>query len=196
MNERYAKLFDLTGKVAFLAGGSGAIGGEIARAAAAYGARVVVAGRSQERCAQVVETIHLAGGQAISVGLDLRRPDSVAEAVAVTEATCGPLHGLVNAAGAHIEKAAADVSLETWDTILGVNLGGAFLLSQAAARSMITHHTPDGIVHLTSVRSALGIRRGYAAYVASKGGLEACPDGTRRTPLPIRQSGEWQPSLA
>ena len=196
MNERYAKLFDLTGKVAFLAGGSGAIGGEIARAAAAYGARVVVAVRSQERCAQVVETIHLAGGQAISVGLDLRRPDSVAETVAVAEATCGPLHGLVNAAGAHIEKAAADVSLETWDTILGVNLRGAFLLSQAAARSMIAHHTPGSIVHLTSVRSALGIRSGYAAYVASKGGPEACPEGTRRTPLPIRQSGESQPSLA
>ena len=53
--------------------------------------------------------------------------------------------------------------------VVGVNLRGAFILSQAAARSMIAGRKQGSIVHVTSVRSGLGIRREYAAYCASKG---------------------------
>jgi len=55
--------------------------------------------------------------------------------------------------------------------VLAVNLKGGFILSQAAARSMIARGSGGSIIHVTSVRSGLGIRRGYASYVASKGGL-------------------------
>jgi NAD(P)-dependent dehydrogenase (short-subunit alcohol dehydrogenase family) len=78
---------------------------------------------------------------------------------------------LINAAGTHIEQPAEELAIEAWDTVLDVNLRGAFLLSQAAARSAIAHGIGGSHVHVTSVRSELGIRRGYAAYCASKGGL-------------------------
>src|SRR5690606_1473429 len=71
----------------------------------------------------------------------------------------------------HVEQAAEDVTVEAWDKVVDVNLKGAFLLSQGVARSMIAHQVPGSIFHITSVRSGLGIRRGYAAYCASKGGL-------------------------
>ena len=78
---------------------------------------------------------------------------------------------MVNAAGTHIEQPAHELNMDTWDTVLGVNLRGAFVLSQAVSRSMIANDKDGSHIHITSVRSNLGIRRGYAAYCASKGGL-------------------------
>jgi gluconate 5-dehydrogenase len=71
----------------------------------------------------------------------------------------------------HIEQSAQDLTLDAWDKVMNVNLRGAFILSQAAARSMIANGRSGSQIHVTSVRSDLGIRRGYAAYCASKGGL-------------------------
>ncbi|MFH1084164.1 MAG: SDR family oxidoreductase [Chloroflexota bacterium] len=171
MSERYRQLFSLTGKTVLVAGGAGAIGAEMARAAAAYGARVAISGRTEARCEPVVAQIAAEGGQALGVALDVRDADAIATAVQAVTAQLGPLDGLINAAGTHIEQPAVEVTTEAWDEVLDTNLRGAFMLSQAAARAMIAGKRPGSIIHVTSVRSNLGIRRGYAAYVASKGGL-------------------------
>jgi len=171
MDNRYANLFNLHNKVIWVAGGSGAIGGEMACALAAYGAQVAVSGRSLTSCQPMVEAITQAGGQAIAVPLDVEDQASIQAAADQVVAAFGPLHVLINAAGTHIEEPAAEMSSSSWDKVMDVNLKGAFMLSQAAARSMISAQIPGSIVHVTSVRSGLGIRRGYAAYVASKGGL-------------------------
>ena len=171
MSAQYADLFDLSGKVVLVAGGSGAIGGEMARAVAAYGATVAVAGRSVDTCAETVESIRKNGGETLALAIDLLQPETIKAAIATVMSDLGPLFGLINAAGTHIEQPAEEMSIETWDRVLAVNLRGAFLLSQVAAQAMIPQHRGGSIVHVTSVRSALGIRRGYAAYVASKGGL-------------------------
>ena len=171
MSERYARLFDLTGKTVLVAGGAGAIGAEMARAAAAYGARVAITGRTAARCEPAVAQITADGGQALGVAMDVREGDSITAAVEQVVAQLGPLDGLINAAGTHIEQPAVEMTAEAWDEVVDTNLRGAFLLSQAAARAMIAAGRPGSIIHVTSVRSNLGIRRGYAAYVASKGGL-------------------------
>jgi gluconate 5-dehydrogenase len=167
----YAQLFDLTGSLALVAGGTGAIGMEMARALAAQGAKVAIAGRSAERAsalaAQLVET----GAQAIGLALDVTDEHSVAAAYDALQAQWGAVDVLVNAAGTHIEQSSAEATTEAWDTVLDVNLRGAFLLSQGAARGLIAARRGGSIIHVTSVRSTLGIRRGYAAYCASKGGL-------------------------
>jgi gluconate 5-dehydrogenase len=165
----YGALFDLSGKVALVAGGTGAIGGEIARALAAQGARVAVAGRSGDRATEVAGQIETSGGEAIGIALDLTVPRSIEEGVAVLEVQLGPIDVLINSAGTHIEQPAEEMTIEAWDQVLAVNLRGAFLLSQAVARSMIARRRGGSQVHITSVRSGLGIRRGYAAYCASKG---------------------------
>ena len=171
MDDRYASLFDLSGKVVWVVGASGAIGGEMARALAAYGARVAVSGRSLTSCQPTVDAIREADGQAIAVAVDVQDEASIQAAADRVEAELGAVDILINSAGTHIEEPAEAMSAASWDKVLDVNLKGAFLLSQAAARSMIAHEVGGSIVHVTSVRSALGIRRGYAAYVASKGGL-------------------------
>ena len=171
MSDKYTSLFDLTGQVVLSAGGAGAIGAELARAAAAYGARVAIADLSEEASSEAAAQLVAAGGEAIGIRINVNDADSVAEGVAAVEARLGPVDVLINTVGTHIEQLAEEVTLEAWDTVLDVNLRGAFVLSQAAARSMIAHKKGGSIMHITSVRSGLGIRRGYAAYCASKGGL-------------------------
>lgn len=168
---KYADLFDMHGKVALVAGGTGAIGGEMALALAEYGAKVAVAGRSQADAEAVAKRLAAAGGEAMGVTLDVTDAASAADAVAAVEAQFGPVEVLINSAGTHIEQPAEELDLEAWDTVLDTNLRGAFVLSQAAARSAIAAGMGGSHIHVTSVRSNLGIRRGYAAYCASKGGL-------------------------
>ena len=171
VSDRYANLFSLGGKVVLTAGGSGAIGSELAAAVAAYGAKVAIASRSETVSSEVSARLVAAGGEAIGISIDVTDAASVQEGVSAVEERLGPVDVLINAAGTHIEQPAEQVTLEAWDTVLDVNLRGAFILSQAVARSMIACNRGGSLIHVTSVRSGLGIRRGYAAYCASKGGL-------------------------
>lgn len=171
MENPYEHLFDLSGKVAWVAGAGGAIGGEMARALGACRAQVAVCDRSLALCQPTVEAIVKGGGQAMGVAVDVVDEASVRAAAAQVEQALGRIDILVNTVGTHIEGPAETMSSASWDKVLAVNLKGAFVLSQAAARSMIAHKISGSIMHVTSVRSGLGIRRGYTAYVASKGGL-------------------------
>jgi len=168
---KYQRLFSLEGKVAFVAGGGGAIGAEMARACADYGAKVAIADLSIDAASKVADELAGTGAKATGVAVNITDVDSTAEAVAQAEAALGPLDIMINAAGIHIEQPAEEYDIASWDKVLAVNLKGGFILSQAAARSMIARGSGGSIIHVTSVRSGLGIRRGYASYVASKGGL-------------------------
>jgi len=168
---KFGNLFSLAGKVVLSTGGAGAIGSEIARAVAEYGAKVAIADLAEEASLEMATRLAATGAETMGVGLDVTDAASVADGVAAVERRLGPIDVLVNTVGTHIEQPAEEVTLEAWDTVVDVNLRGAFVLSQAVARSMIAHGKGGSIVHITSVRSGLGIRRGYAAYCASKGGL-------------------------
>ncbi len=170
MPEEYEGLFDLEDKVVLVVGGTGGIGSEIARAAVAFGARVAVSGRSQEEASSLAAEM---GDEERAMGLaiEITDPESVREGVSAVESRLGSLDVVVNSAGTHIEQPAEEVTAEAWDEVLDVNLRGAFFLSQTAAQAMLAREKGGSIIHITSVRSELGIRRGYAAYCASKGGL-------------------------
>ena len=170
-SDKYAHLFSLADRLVFVAGGVGGIGSELARAVAANGAKVAIADRVLEQCQEVSARLAAEGCESVGVTIDVREPASVAAGIAAAEERLGPIDALFNCVGTHIEQPAEEVTMEAWDTVLDINLRGAFILSQAAARSMIAHKKGGSIMHITSVRSTLGIRRGYAAYCASKGGL-------------------------
>ena len=170
MNQ-YQELFALNNMVVFAAGGAGAIGAEIARALAAFGAKIAIADINTDAVTKVTTALQAAGADVMGIEIDIVDNDSVAAAVKEVEAKLGPIDVLVNAAGTHIEQPAHELNMEVWDTVLNVNLRGAFILSQAVSRSMIRNDKGGSHIHITSVRSSLGIRRGYAAYCASKGGL-------------------------
>ncbi len=167
----HSSLFDLDGQHVMVVGGTGGIGGEIAAACHAFGAKVSVTGRRQDRCDAAAARISGDRSRAVGAEMDATKADSIAAGFEAAEAALGPVTVLVNSAGTQIEEPATDVLEESWDTVMDINFKGGFLLSQAAAHSMIAQGNGGSIIHITSVRSNLGIRRGYAAYVGSKGGL-------------------------
>lgn len=162
--------FSLDGRVALVAGGAGGIGTAICEALAAHGATVVPSSRSGASVEALAASIRDAGGDAHGVELDPTGAEAVAAVVDGLAERFGSVDVLVNCIGTHVEAPAVDYDPADWNRVFDVNLKTAFLLSQAVARVQIqlgrgTH------VHLSSVRSQLGIRRGYVSYCASKGGL-------------------------
>lgn len=168
--DQYRRLFSLENKIVLVAGGAGGIGAEMVAACAAFGARVVVAELTPDK-AQEAAAKYNAPDQVIGVAMNITKPETLPPALDAVEQQFGVVDVLINAAGTHIEQAAEDVTPEAWEIVLNVNLKGAFLISQAVARRLIATKKGGSMVHITSVRSGLGIRRGYAAYCASKGGL-------------------------
>lgn len=167
-----ARQFDLTGRVAFVPGGYGALGEAIAWALALRGAFVAVAGPTAAKAELLAAEIREAGYRAAGWGLDAR---SVAEIRAVTSAVAeasGPIDILANCVGIQREQRLLDVTEETFDLVYETNLKSAMFLGQAVAAQQIAAGRPGRHIHLLSVRSALGLReRGYSAYCATKGGL-------------------------
>jgi len=160
----------LDGEVAVVTGSTSGIGAEIARLFAAEGASVVVTGRNAQRGAEVVEQ---ANGRATFVAADLSSPDAAETVVGAAVSQFGSLTVLVNNA---IESDVRDgpvgeVSDETWQRVLSVNVVAAARLCRAAIPIM-TEAGHGSIVNISSKAARRAPRR-LAAYIASKGALEA-----------------------
>jgi gluconate 5-dehydrogenase len=168
--ESYRSLYKLGEKVAVVAGGAGGIGKAISEGLAAFGATVVVADVNQEAASALAAEIETAGGNAWGAGLNALDIPGTRQFMAGVVERSGRLDVLVNCVGTHKEAPAEEYTEADWDRVVALNLKAAFFLSQAAARVQI----PQGggkHIHITSVRSQLGIRRGYIAYTSSKGGM-------------------------
>lgn len=163
---------ELSGKVAFVAGGYGGIGEACAHALARKGATVVVAGRDAAKARALADSLGSSPGGASSVTFDARDVASIRAAVADAAARHGAIDFLVNCAGTQQIEPLVDVTEDAFDRVLDVNLKAAMFLAQAVARVQIAAGRGGRHVHLLSVRAQLGMRdRGYSAYCSSKGGL-------------------------
>jgi len=166
----YRNLYTLRDKVTVVAGGAGGIGRAICEGLAAFGATVVVADINQAAADAVAAEIVAAGGQAWGAVINAMNVPDTQRVMAEIAGRAGSLDVLVNAVGTHREAPAEAFTEADWDLVVDLNLKAAFFLSQAAAWVQI----PQGggkQIHITSVRSLLGIHRGYIAYCASKGGM-------------------------
>ena len=170
MMNAYRKLFELDGKIALVAGGGGDIGKSVSKALAAFGATVVVAGRTGAKAEKVAADIIADGGNAWGSELDLVNIKQVKEFVPDIVSRYGSVDIMINCVGTQIEAPAEEYTEEDWDRIFDVNLKSAFFLSQAVAKVQIANGGGKQI-HFSSVRSQLGINRGYAGYCTSKGGM-------------------------
>lgn len=168
--KNYRNLFDLSGKIALVAGGGGDIGRAISQGLADFGATVVVCGRTKAKAKKTADGIAANGGTAWGAGLDVLDVKGVARFVDEVAARHGGVDILVNCVGIQIEAPAETYREKDWDHIFAVNLKSAFFLSQAVAKKQISSGGGKHI-HVSSVRSQLGIRRGFAGYCSSKGGM-------------------------
>lgn len=161
-------VFDLTGRVALVTGGGGALGCDMARALAGAGARVAVMGRRPEPLEQAVAQL---GGaeRALAVVGDVTRPQEVSVAVQQVVAWGGRLDILLNAAGTHIIKPSDQLEPAEWQRVIDINLTGSFLCARAAA-AVMREQGGGKIINIGSVMSRVGLPR-RAAYAASKGAI-------------------------
>src|SRR5438093_2172308 len=124
-------------RVVLVTGASSGIGRATAQALGAEGARVVAAGRRQDRLDRTAADIRSAGGEAIAVTGDVRDEGVCQSWVESAARTFGCLDGLVNAAGVIGSSGLLDTSLAEWDRLLDSNLPSVFVLSRAAASVLI-----------------------------------------------------------
>ncbi len=168
--ENYRNLYRLTDRVALIAGGAGGIGSSVAEGLAAFEATVVIWDREMKKAEILAQKIKAAGGKAAAVLLDAANVKQVNQSVADIMGRFGRADILVNCVGTHIETPAEEYKEADWVKVLDINLKAAFFLSQSVAKVQISSGGGKHI-HITSVRSILGIHRGYASYCASKGGM-------------------------
>jgi 3-oxoacyl-[acyl-carrier protein] reductase len=164
---------DLAGRTAFVTGGSGDIGGAIARGLAEAGVDVAVSyvGDAQ-RAYATVDAVQKHGRRGLAVQLDQRDPNSVNTSAKKVVAEFGRLDILVNNAGWNIGIPFSDLNgltVEIWDRILETNLRGPYLLARAFAPEL-RRHKAGRIINIASVA---GITPGGSsiAYASSKAGL-------------------------
>jgi len=134
------------------------------------GARVTVAARREAALSEVVTSLGSAGAEAHGVRMDVTDADSIEQAFAAAEARFGPVTVLINNAGVTITRAALEVEEKDWDSIIGTNLKGAWLVARYAAQRMVHHAARGSIVNIASI---LGLRvaGGVAPYAISKAGV-------------------------
>jgi 3-oxoacyl-[acyl-carrier protein] reductase len=158
-----------TQRVAIVTGAARGIGAATAARLAADGMAVAVLDLDELNCAGTVESITGEGGRAVAVSADVSQPDQVEAAVGKVVAELGPPAVLVNNAGLIRDNLLFKMTEDDWDTVLGVHLRGAFLMSRAAQKHMVDQRF-GRIVNLSS-SSALG-NRGQVNYSAAKAGMQ------------------------
>ena len=174
----------LEGKSVAMTGGGGGLGRCYGVAMARAGAAVAVSDTDLAAAQRTVDAIVEAGGRAIAVQTDVTRAAAIEQFLDRTEAEFGPLDVLLNIAGMFPRVALVDMTEETWDAVITLNLKSVYLGARAAIRRMLPRKR--GIV--LSTASGTGIRgqpRG-SAYSASKAGIIGF---TRAVSLELKDTG-------
>jgi NAD(P)-dependent dehydrogenase (short-subunit alcohol dehydrogenase family) len=160
----------LEGSAAIVTGAAQGIGKAIAEAFANEGARVLIGDINAEGAARTAAELTARGGTAVSKRVDVANATGGEELAAHCVSEFGRVDILVNNAGIGANKRTLDFTLDEWERVIRINLTGAFLCAQAAARRMVEQRSGKiiNIVSLSGQRGGIG----RAAYGASKAGLE------------------------
>lgn len=177
MSALASRMFDLDHRVAVVTGGTGVLGGAMARALAAAGARVAILGRREEVAARVAAEIRKDGGEAIPLPADVREPNSLREARERLVETWGHAHVLVNAAGGnrpdalvHGDATLFDLEPEAFRDVVDLNLAGTLLPIQAFGEGM-AELGRGSIINISSMAARKPLTR-VIGYAAAKAGVD------------------------
>jgi NAD(P)-dependent dehydrogenase (short-subunit alcohol dehydrogenase family) len=166
------ELFDLTGKIAIVTGGSRGLGQEMAEGLAEAGARLMICARRDEWLRPAIEEVRVRRFVVEGMLCDVSKRADVEAVVAATISAYGRVDILINNAGISWGAPPETMAEDKWQKVIDTNLTGAFLFSQAAGREMLKREY-GRIVNIASVAGLQGLVNGphYAAYAASKAGL-------------------------
>ncbi len=162
-------LFDCHGKVALVTGASSGIGQQQALALAGAGASVILLGRRQEQLQQAADRIEQEGGKASVLAADLSDRNNIPQIAEQAASSFGSVDILINAAGVNLRQPVDDITLDSWDQTLNLNLATPFFL----ARELVAPMRDKGwgkIINIASLQSVRAFANSVA-YGASKGGI-------------------------
>jgi gluconate 5-dehydrogenase len=165
-------LFDLSGRVAVVTGGSRGLGEEMAEGLAEAGASLMLCARREQWLTPTLDTFRGRGVRVEGMVCDVSVPEQVQSVIDRTMTVYGRIDILVNNAGISWGAEPEDMPLDKWQKVIDINLTGAFLFSQAAGREMLKKKY-GRIINIASIAGLQGSVTGshYAGYAASKAGL-------------------------
>jgi NAD(P)-dependent dehydrogenase (short-subunit alcohol dehydrogenase family) len=162
--------FDYTDRVAIVTGAARGVGRSLVAAFAKAGARVLAADRDTDGLAVTCRAHDQSRVSAVTA--DIRTHEGAAEIVDAAVSTFGKLDFCVNNAAVAPHAGLLEERAEVWDTVYAVNCRGTFLMTQAAARAMISANRGGRIINFSSGVSTRG-SAGAAAYASSRAATEA-----------------------
>ena len=165
------RLFDITGKVAVVTGGSGALGKSISIGLAAHGVNVVACSLELAALEELSDEIRKMGRKAVPVFCDVTDPDSVDQMVSRALEEFGKIDILFNGAGIAHREPLVEMQVEDWQKVMDVNVKGTLLCSRAVAKEMIKQGAGGNIITIGSLRGFHAHEGGYAAYGTSKAAI-------------------------
>jgi len=168
------QLFNLTGKIALVTGGSRGLGMQIAEALGEQGAQIVLSSRKQSDLDEAVAHLKERGIEASAIAADLSQESAVGPLVAEAMKRLGHIDILINNAGASWGAPAEDHPIEAWDKVMNLNIRSIFLLSQAVGKLSMIPRKYGRIVNVASIAGLAGNGPGSMqtiAYNTSKGAV-------------------------
>lgn len=168
------QLFDLTGKVALVTGGSRGLGLQMGTALGEMGAKLAITARKRDELAQAQKQLAGLGIEALPVPCDLQNPAAIDPLVEEVLAHYGRIDVLVNNAGATWGAPAEDHPLEAWQKLVNLNLTATFLVTQSVGKRWMIPNRQGHIVVIASIAGlggALPEHMKTIAYNTTKGGL-------------------------
>lgn len=163
-------LFDLSGKVAVITGGTHGLGMAMAEGLAAAGAELAITSTTPSKLEAALGYYQAKGYQATGYLFDVTNELEAAQKVALMEATHGKIDILVNNAGIIKRIPAVEMEVEDFRKVIDVDLTGPFIMSKLIGKHMIKRRSGK-IINICSMMSELG-RDNVAAYASAKGGLK------------------------
>lgn len=163
-------LFDLSGKTAVVIGGNSTLGGAMCVALGAYGAKVAVVGRNQEKAEAVKAQVEEAGGVAKCFSADTTSKEDLNQLLSDVLSWTGSVDVLLNCPGKNSATPFFELEMDEWDSIMDVNLKGVVLACQIFGKQMVEQGSGGSIINISSVSSDPPLSKVFT-YSASKAAI-------------------------
>lgn len=184
------QLFDLTGKVALITGGTKGLGLQMAEALGEQGASIFISARNAAEVEQVVKDLEAQGIKAGGIACDLGKLDTkpVSTLVDAAEAKFGTVDILINNAGTTWGQPAEEHSYEGWQKVMSLNVDVCFLMAQEVARRFMIPRQSGKIINIASIAGFKGNRANSGIHTVAYNTSKAAAINLTRA-----LAGEWGP---